>query len=439
MLKKNEITLVWITSLGGLLEYYDFIIYALMAGYLSEQFFPVGDHTSSLLAAFAAFSVGHISRPLGGLLFGHFGDRYGRKSTFATSVMLMALSTALIGCLPTYHQIGIMAPILITLLRLIQGFSFGGEIPGAITYLRESAPQHQGLVIGFLYAALISGFVIGSLIHGALLELLGTQAMHDWGWRLPFWFGGVLGLFSYMVRKHFRESPAFELLNQEKQKRQIPIIDLLKFHKVNLFIGTLLTVPMAVCMSLLFLFNQGYLTHLLGYHPKEVAEAGVLGICCACILLIFMGYLCDKLSSLKYKVWLMIAGCIIVAALAYPIFFAFNNHQNSLHLIMIACAVPLATTNNLAPLLLGQLFPASIRYSGIAFCYNLCYAIFSGLTPVAAITLINTTDSLLAPAYVLIASGVAGVIASCLFLRKFCKGPNPPRQSLDLANRRAGI
>ncbi|WP_419537268.1 MFS transporter [Endozoicomonas sp.] len=351
----------------------------------------------------------------GGLLFGHLGDRYGRKKTFAATVLIMALSTALIGCLPTYHQIGIWAPILITILRLIQGFSIGGEIPGAITYLSESTGKHQGLVISLLFTALVNGFVLGSMVHSFLIEWLGTDTMEEWGWRLPFWFGGILGLFSYLVRKHFHESPLFAELNQSRQRQQIPVLILLKSYKTSIMTGILLIVPVAVGMSLLYLFTQSYLTRLLNYEPEEVSNASSLGIIASTLLFILIGWLADRHNSSKYKLALMAAGSFTVICCSLPIFSAYVDFHASVFWVMLLCAVPMGTVTGIAPLLLSKVFPTSIRYSGVAFSYNACFAIFGGLTPLIAMALINTTGTLSAPGYYLALSGFCGLAACYLF------------------------
>ena len=416
MPNKDQRKLVWITSLGGFLEFYDFIIYALMAGYLADQFFPSHNPYSSLLTTFATFSAGYLARPIGGLFFGHMGDRYGRKPTFAATVLIMALSTALIGCLPTYNQVGILAPILLTVLRVLQGFSIGGEIPGAITYLSETVERSQGLIISLLFMALVNGFVFGSIVHSLLLWLLGGEAMADWGWRIPFLLGGTLGACSYIVRKRFHESALFLQLNQQKQRSRIPMGELFRQHKQALVTGILLILPVAVSMPLLFLFPQGYLTKLLHYEPESVAIAGGVGNFASSLIFVLVGLMADKLRTSAGKIRLMILGCFIVCILAIPIFTAYTDYLISVYWVMFASALVLGSVTGIAPLLLSQLFPTQVRYSGIAFSYNVSFALFGGLTPVIAMALINTTDDLTAPAWYLIISGLAGLLGCVMLL-----------------------
>ena len=417
MSDSSQHKIVLVTSLGGFLEFYDFIIYALMAGYLADQFFPSNDPYASLLITFATFSAGYLARPLGGLVFGHLGDRYGRKPTFAATVLIMALSTALIGCLPTYAQIGIWAPVLLTFLRVLQGFSIGGEIPGAMTYLSEAIPKNQGVIISLLFMALVNGFVFGSLVHSLLLWWLGADAMADWGWRLPFLFGGSLGACSYIVRKRFAESELFLKLNQQKQRSQVPISILIKEHKKALLCGICLIIPVAVTMPLLFLFPQSYLTRFLDYSPETVAIAGGIGNFFSSFIFVLVGFLADKKPDKKSLIRLMLISCLLEIILAVPVFVAYAHYQLSAYLVIMISAVILGVVTGIAPLLVSQLFPTSIRYSGIAFAYNVSFAIFGGLTPLIAMTLIKTTGELASPAVYLIISGLIGLLG-CLLLKQ---------------------
>ena len=184
-----------LSSLGGVLEFYDFIIYALLANYISIEFFPTGSNITSLIATFATFTVGYLVRPLGGFLFGHFGDKFGRKTTFTFSILLMAVATTLIGFVPPYAKIGISAPIILTFLRILQGLSVGGEIPGAIAYVSESIPEKKGFACGVIFCSINFGIVFGSLFHALLSSTLSQDQMLAWGWRLPFYHRWIIWFF----------------------------------------------------------------------------------------------------------------------------------------------------------------------------------------------------------------------------------------------------
>ncbi len=416
MVNKSNSKLIWITALGGLLEYYDFSVFALMAGYLAEQFFPGTDPLTSLLTTFATFSVGYFSRPLGGLVFGHFGDRYGRKKTFSVSVLIMAVSTALMGCLPTYAQIGIWAPVLMTLLRMAQGFSIGGEIPGAITFLSESSQKYQGLTLGLLVSGLLSGFIFGSFVHSLLLQFLGSDAMKVWGWRIPFWLGGGLGIFSYFIRKHINESALFMRLNREKQQQQVPALELLKHHKRSIITGVLLIIPATGCMSLLFLFIQSYLTQLLHYKSSTVTAASIAGTLMSIATCIFTGWLADKQLKATRLVVLMSYFCLMIIPLSLLIFDIYIR-EGSPYLAALLSGIANGTIALVGTLILSTTFPVSIRYSGVALSYNICLATIGGLTPIIAMALIRTTGSLSSPAFYLIFCAACGLMG-CYLQRK---------------------
>ncbi len=424
MFSRNDSKLIWITALGGLLEYYDFIVFALMASYLADHFFPGSDPLTSLLTTFATFSVGYFSRPLGGLVFGHFGDRYGRKQTFSATVLIMAVSTALMGCLPTYAQIGIWAPLLMTLLRIAQGFSIGGEIPGAITFLSESNQKQQGLVLGLLISGLLSGFIVGCLVHNALLHWLGSEAMKAWGWRIPFWLGGCLGIFSYFIRKHLHESPLFLQLNRKRQQEQIPSLLLLRSNKKSIVTGILLMVPATGCMSLLFLFTQSYLTQLLGYTSSIVTTASSFGTIFSIAMCILTGFLADRRLNISHSIVMMKWCCLIVTALSFLIFNIYVNQQLSPYIAILMSGLSYGSVAVVGPLLLSTVFPISIRYSGVALSYNICLATFGGLTPIIAMTLIQSTGSLSSPSFYLIFCAACG-LAGCYLLNSAPSSAEP--------------
>ena len=190
MITKEQKRILYISSLGGMLEFYDFIIYALLAGYISTVFFPDATPINALLATFGTYTVGYFARPFGGIIFGHYGDKYGRKKTFAVSILIMACATLGIGLIPSYESIGIWAPILLLIFRLLQGFSIGGEIPGAITYVSESMPEQRGFGTGIIFCFLLCGLGLGYIIEALLLTIFSHQQVLDWAWRLPFFLGG---------------------------------------------------------------------------------------------------------------------------------------------------------------------------------------------------------------------------------------------------------
>ncbi|MGB0360060.1 MAG: MFS transporter [Endozoicomonas sp.] len=416
MLTRQELKFVGVTALGGLLEYYDFIIFALMAGYIAEAFFPGTDPNISLLSAFATFFVGYLSRPLGGLIFGHMGDCYGRKHTFAITVFIMAISTTLIGFLPTYSQIGIWAPILLITFRLLQGLSIGGELSGGLTLISETTQKHFGIAIGLLTLGVLSGQLLGYFINGLLLNFLSTEQVSEWGWRVPFWFGGSLGMLSYYIRRNLHESKLYIEIQKAKKQQKIPLITLVKYYKKQIVAGIFLITPTAVCMSLLFLFTQSYLTQLLNYDAEEVTYSGFFGISCVILVCIFYGWVADYNLKNNRPLYLTISACILVILSAYPLFSAYAVYHESAYLVALASSIIYGFTVVMANYLLCNAFPVSIRYSGIAVAYNTGVAIFGGMAPIIAMAIINFTDDLTSPSLYMIFSGFVGLIG-CYLVR----------------------
>ncbi|WP_354010179.1 MFS transporter [Endozoicomonas lisbonensis] len=405
-LSREQLGLIFITSMGGFLELYDFIIYALMAPYIADQFFPGHDTYTSLLTTFATFSIGYLVRPLGGVVFGHLGDRFGRKPVFVATVLVMALSTFLMGCLPTYSQIGIWAPLMLVFLRILQGFSIGGEIPGAMTYLSETVHQRRGLVVSLLFSALTNGILFGSLVNAFMLWWLPENSMQEWGWRVPFWLGGTLGICSYIVRKHFQESGLFLQLAKHKTRSAVPLVQLLQQHRRKLLAGVLLAAPGASSITLLFLFTPGYLTKMLNYPGSDVALAGGIGIFFTSLVTIVAGHLADLLPVRR----LLFAAYGFIVLFSVPVFYWYETGADVYRVMLFSGLMVGSLTGGL--LTLSILFPVIVRYSGIAFCYNAGYALFGGLTPVIAMALIGWSDNLQAPAWYLMTSGGLGLLAA---------------------------
>lgn len=409
---KKQNRLIFLSGLGGLLEFYDFIIYALLASYIAHNFFPTGNYITSLMATFATFSVGYLTRPIGGFVFGHFGDKIGRKVSFTLTIFLMAISTFAIGLVPNYQSIGITAPIILLVLRLLQGFSIGGEIPGAITYISESAPERHGLGCSLIFFSLVNGIVLGSIVH-VILNMIFTQAqITDWAWRLPFFLGGILGGISYILRRQFYESPLFAAI--ENKIIKFPLFEVLKTN-FRAFVCGMFLVALGACMTvLLFLFTPAYLTKILACSAKNFAWINTISLFISTILIVVVGFISDFINK---KIWLLSIG-ILSLIVAYPIFNMFVQHSCSLWTPMLLSALIFGSIWGLIPPVLAEIFPTNMRYSGVAFAYNLGFAIFGGLTPLIAIALIHYTKILQSPSYYLIATSITGIICTLILPKR---------------------
>lgn len=407
----DQYKLAFTVSMGGMLELYDFLIYGLMASYIAENFFPSEDTVASLLSTFATFAVGYLTRPLGGIVFGHFGDKYGRKKAFTLSILLMALSTVMIGCLPGYASMGVLAPILLVTLRLIQGFSLGGEIPGAITYLSESAPERQGMVIGILFLSLMLGISFGTFVHGMLTLHLDNQTMKEWGWRIPFWIGGSLGIISYQIRRHFNESGFFLALDKTRLKSRIPLMELIKNHHRGLICGLLIMALCGATVTIFGVYMPSYLATLLHFPSNEVAWHTALAFLALSPVCILCGILTDQLN----KKALMLITALLIIFLAWPAFNFFISTGAHLKEVMLICALFVAISSGILPPLLVNCFPTEIRYTGVATSYNISFALFGGLAPFISTLVVKKSGSVAGPAIYVIT--IAAISLLALFFR----------------------
>jgi MFS family permease len=367
-----------LSSLGAGLEYYDFIVYGIMAETLSILFFPNDVAWISLIKTFALFAVGYLMRPLGGLLFGAMGDTYGRKQTFLSVMMLMAIATTAIGCLPSYALIGWPAPCLLLALRICQGISLGAELPGAVTVVCENADrQNQGR-----YSSLIiSGASIGSTLATAVLFILSTTLTREqiltWGWRLPFLLGGMLAVASYYIRKHLTETPAFSELQRTRATARLrdAWVSLYQ-HRRQIPVGIGL-IWITSAMVIFALYLPTYLTRQFGHTPGHAYLAMTVGTLWAAIVVPVCGRLADRYG----KEQLLAITCGLFIASIFPLFLLLSIPSlwallpfmiifQTFVSMLTACYLPI----------LASLFPTSTRYLGTAACYNLTYSIM-GCTP----------------------------------------------------------
>lgn len=402
----NQRKIIFLASLGGALEFYDFVIFGFLAKVISQLFFPQSDALASLLSTFTVFAVGYLSRPLGGMIFGHFGDKYGRKRMFVLSVLLMAIPTFCIGIIPTYQQAGLIAPILLIILRLAQGLSVGGEVPGAIVYIAETAPaKSRGLACGFMFCGINLGLLLGSLVGALLTNLLAEQELYTWGWRLAFIFGGALCLVSYQLRKALVETPYF---TRQAQPPVFPIQIVLKSYKRLIAQGITITWVGAVAVSLFFLYMPTYLATQVHTPLKNALIYNSVNISIFSLSVIIMCYLSDKIGRKR----VMYIGTVFFLLMSYPIFAALQTgRQPIIIMIGIIAAIFISTITASFACMLAELFPTPIRYTGFAISYNVGIAFFGGLTPLIATSLIKLTAKPTAPGGYLMLSALIALLA----------------------------
>ncbi len=402
---------ITLSTFGTALEFYDFIIYGVFASYISAQFFPSDNALSSLLKTFAVFAIGYLARPLGGILLAHFGDRFGRRKVFLFSLLAVSFSTLGMALVPTYASWGVTATVVFVLLRIVQGLCFGGEIAGAMTYVVEVLPRRAGLSCSLIFALAGLGVVLASFVNTGLQASLPADAMAAYGWRLAFGLGGLLGLVAFWIRGSLAESPAF--LELKASVPRAPIAEVLGSYGKATLVGMALTAPLAAMNGLLFAHMPGYLISVLHYDPKSVAPAIMSGIVSQSIFVVVYGWLSDKVSRIALH--RLGAGLLLLGA--WPFYQAIVDHQASLVAIFVAVGLASGLVNGTVGALLADLYATPVRFTGIAFSYNVCNAIFQGLAPLAATLLIEATGVVTSPAYFLGFAAAIGIVGGLAFRR----------------------
>ena len=377
-LSRQQAKTLGLSALGGALEFYDFVIFVFFATTMGQLFFPP-DMPDWLrqVQTFGIFAAGYLARPLGGVVMAHFGDRSGRKRMFMLSILMMAIPTLLMGLLPTYAQIGVLAPLLLLLLRIMQGAAIGGEAPGAWVFVTEHvSPKHRNFACGCLSAGLCAGILLGSLVARGVHALFDEAQLLAWGWRLPFLLGGVFGLLAMLLRRKLHETPVFlDMQSRRALSTVLPLREVLQAHRGAVLLAMLLTwlLTAAVVVTLLMMptLLQG-----LGV-PREAALAGnTLAITATILGNLVLGHLADRYGAGRT----LIVCSLLLGALFWLFYGAALAGAYSPWLYALAGAAVGLTA--LVPAIAVGGFPAPVRFSGLSFAYNVAYAIAGGLTPI---------------------------------------------------------
>lgn len=395
---------IFYSSIGGILEFYDFIIFAIFSSAITHNFFPSTSEAAGLLLTLSVFAAGYLVRPVGGVIYGHFGDKYGRKSTFTFSVIIMALSTLCIALVPGYATLGIAAPILLTLFRLLQGASIGGEIPGAITFISETAVKIKTLACAVVFLGLVLGILLGEVVNISLSAFFSEQEMLNYGWRFAFIIGGLLGLWGFYLRRKLVETPFFQSVEQSKVK--VPFITVIKKHPLAVLSGWALLGLVSSGIMVLFLIMPSY-KNIAGLSDDITSSINTTILLIVTIASLVFGYFGDKINK---KYLLLFAG-IVAICFSYPTFhYLTQPGQTQLFYYTLFALFSYGIAVATVPAILAESFPTEVRYTGVALVYNLSFATTGGLAPVIIFALINLTGNILMPAYFFMAVAVIGLM-----------------------------
>ncbi len=411
------------TSIGNMLEWYDFTVYALFAGYIAGNFFPSDDPNIRLMKTFLFFGLGFVVRPLGAVFIGNFGDRAGRKAALTLTILLMAAGTGIIAFSPTYATIGIGAPLLLLLGRVLQGFSAGGEVGGATAYLLETAdPTTRGRVASWLEASMGMANILGALAAFTVTALLSKGEVQDWGWRIPFVFGLLIAPVGLYLRRSLDETEAFQA-EAERRSRELshakaPLLQIFRNHGRSLFVGFCVAVLWAVAVYVLMIYLPTYVQRpdTFNFSARQAFGASLIGNIPFVIGCVWFGSLSDRLGRRRS---LFVSAALLLLCVL-PLLMWLKTDPTLPTLIVVQCIVCILVASfvGVAPAALSEIFPTSVRSTGTSLVYNGAFTVFGGFAPMILTWVTQRSGgSLYAPAwYVMLAAAVALIAIPALSL-----------------------
>ena len=385
----NDIRKVAVASaIGTMIEYYDFTLYATATALVfNKVFFPSFDPLVGSLLAFATFFVGYCARPLGGVLFGHFGDRVGRKTALLLTIVIMGLGTFLIGFMPTYAQIGVLAPISLIVLRLLQGIGIGGEYGGGMTMTVEHAPaDRRGFFSSLVHIGVPAGFLIPIALLGVLSAYMNEDDFLSWGWRIPFLFSIVLVGIGLFIRFKISETPAFKRVLREEGTASVPVIEAVHNHATNILFGIGAKIAESGLFNIYAVFAITYCKTKLGLPSQTILNGVLVGCALECLTLPLFGALSDRIGRRPVYV----GGMIFQVVLALFFFRMLNTGHTGIIWLAIALGLALGhgSVYGAQGAFFSELFPARIRYSGLSLVQQLGPILGGGLSPLIATALL---------------------------------------------------
>jgi len=401
------------SAVGNFVELYDFLIYGLFAAQIAANFFPKGNETVALLQAFAIYGVGFFMRPVGAIVIGAYGDRHGRKNALVVTVGLMAAATALTGLIPSYTSIGLAAPLLLLLCRLVQGFSTGGEWGGSATFLVEFAPPGKRGIIGSVQQfsvglALIAGTLTAAVLNGWLSK----EAMIEWGWRIPFLIGFVLAPVGLYLRARVAESPAFSRVAAKKEVAHSPVLESLSTHRLPVLAAFGLSAIGTVANYTYNIYLPTMATQKLGIAAGTAYTSATMAAVVLTVLTPVMGWLSDKTGRKP----ILLVSAVAYGLLSYPAFGFLTSQPDGTKLMIVQGISAALLAMYAGPLcaILAELFPTKVRFTALSIGYGMSVTLFGGCAPFIAAYLIAETGNPVSPAFFLIFAAIVSTITLAL-------------------------
>lgn len=400
--------------IGNFIEYYDFVVYGYFATVIARLFFPSDSETMSLLLTFSTFALSYLARPLGALIFGRLGDRYGRRVPLTVAILLIAACTTLIGLLPTYDSIGIAAPIILTVARLLQGVSVGGEYGGALAFIAEYAPdRRRALYTAWQTFTIGLALLVGASVAAFLTGTLSTADLESWGWRVPFLVGMPLGLVGLYMRLRLEETPHFARLQERTESVPAPrLTEGVRSSVRALLVCMGIMATPSLCIYIYFMYSPTYLSKELDYATATAQVINLVSLVVYCAAIPVFAKWCDRIGRRP----LLIVGAVAVALVTYPGFALMGTGSPVVATIALCVmGVAFAPISAASLVALAESFPTTFRYTGVSLSLQIPVTALGGTAPLFATALIAGTGDVRAPAFIVVVGGVVSTIAALSF------------------------
>ena len=391
-------------AVGSIVEWFDVAVYAYLAAVIGSVFFSTDDPTVALLSSFAVFGAAFVVRPLGGIFFGALGDRVGRQRTLAWVILLVSGATLAIGLLPGYATLGVAAPILLVVLRLLQGFSAGGEMGGASAFVAEySPPRRRGLLVSWVEMGCIVGFLLGSVIVLLLNLLLTSDQVEAWGWRIPFLLAAPLGLVGLYIRSRLEETPEFAALREAGRVSRHPLLESVRDHWPAILRTAGYALFQNAALYVILTFVPTFQSETLGYSSVVASTSSVVSMCVICAMIPLLGAASDRLGRRP----VLAASCLLALLLSYPLFWLMGQ-GNPAAAVLAHVGLGVVLAIFLGPTLaaMNELFSTRVRYGGFSLGYNLSVSAFGGTAPFLVTLLVKATGNDASPAFYVMAAAL---------------------------------
>lgn len=396
---------------GNALEWYDFTVYAFFVPVIATLFFPGDDEFFSLIKTFGVFAAGFLVRPIGAIFFGYLGDHWGRRKALILSIVLMSVPTFCLGLLPTFSQIGFVAPLLLTLLRLVQGMAVSGELTTATSFLIEhAAPNRRGLAGSLAMCSAFIGIVSSAAVASFVTEVVSDEQLYSWGWRLPFLLGGLIGIIGLIIRLRSMDPELYQATQDKNKNNVVPTLwqHLASLNYRIVLLAIMLTALMAICNYMLIGYFNTFLVEQEDLPLREVMVINFISLAVMTLLMPIMASISDRIGRKP-----VLGSGIVSMLILSPLVFRLLTQQDIYYAFLgeLLFAIALAPISGMIPTILAELFDTYNRNTGLSVSYNLSQALFGGTAPLVAVTLVALTGNNFAPAWYLIIAGTVALLA----------------------------